>query len=333
MDRKDPLLSHQYEAVNSLSEHFNKVIVITGKIGEVEPNPRIEIISTEWIPGESLGNLKRFFSISLPIIAKGKFDSVFFHMTDLQCALLAPIIRMRGKRQFLWYAHTFKSKYLVFASWWVSKIVTSTSGSCPISGPKVKHIGQAIDEEKFAAIPFDHPNFSKLIHIGRFDKSKNIQLLISSARKLRETFPDLKLTLVGSPANTESRDWARTLMVETESEAKNGWLIFKESIPRDLFRREVAQNGCFFHGYIGSLDKTLVESTMLCVPVVTINPEYIAIFGTWGNSSGLSLLSEYKALRSMGDMEIRAELQRRLAIVKKEHSLKHWVRELTSLLQ
>jgi len=333
MDRKDPLLSHQYEAVNSLAEFFNKVIVVTGKIGEVEPNSKIKIFSTEWRPGERWGNLKRLLSISLPIIARGRFDSVFFHMTDLQCALLAPIIRLRGRRQYLWYAHTFKSNYLVFASWWVSKIITSTSGSCPISSPKVKPIGQAIDEKKFEALPFDHLNFSNLIHIGRFDKSKNIQLLINSARELRKTYPDVQLTLVGSPANTESRKWAHELMIETESEVQDGWLIFKKSIPRDLFRSEVGQNGCFFHGYVGSLDKTLVESTMLCVPVMTINPEYIAIFGTWGNSSGLSLLSEYKAFRSLSNMEIRAELERRLAIVKREHSLKHWVGELSSLLQ
>ncbi len=333
MDRKDPLLSHQYEAVNSLSKNFNNVIVVTGKIGEIQPNPRIQIFSTEWIRGDRWGNLKRLFRISLPIIFRGRFSSVFFHMTDLQCAFLAPIIRLRGKRQFLWYAHTFKSKYLIFASWWVTNIVTSTSGSCPISGPIVKPIGQAIDEEAFRPLSFDDLDLSKLIHIGRFDKSKNIQLLIGSARELRATYSDMQLTLIGSSANAESRDWARSLRIDSESDVREGWLVFKDSIPRESFPREVSENGCFFHGYIGSLDKTLVESTMLRFPVVTINPEYIAIFGTWGNSNGISLASEYMALRSRSREELDAELERRLSIATTKHSLKHWVRELSFLLQ
>ncbi len=333
MDLKDPLLSHQYEAVTSLSENFNKVIVVTGKVGEVQPNSNVQIISTEWLPGQRWGNLGRLFRISLPLILRGKFSSVFFHMTDLQCALLAPFIWLRGRKQYLWYAHTHKSKFLVFASWWVTNIVTSTSGSCPISGSMVKPIGQAIDEEKFSALPFDDLNLSRLIHIGRFDKSKNIRLLISSVRELRKVYSDLQLTLIGSPANQESRLWARGLITETEMYVQDGWLTFKDSIPREYFRSEVSKNGCFFHGYVGSLDKTLVESTMLRVPVVTINPEYIAIFGTWGNSTEVSLSSEYKALTSKTRIELNAELDRRLSIVKTEHSLTNWVRKLSSLLQ
>ncbi|CAN2170632.1 Glycosyltransferase_GTB-type domain containing protein [Candidatus Nanopelagicaceae bacterium] len=333
MDRKDPLLSHQYEAVNSLAESFDNVLVITGKMGDVQPNSRVQILSTDWRPGDRFGNLRRFFWISLPIIARGNFSSVFFHMTDLQCSLLAPIIRMRGRRQYLWYAHTFKSRYLVFASWWVNKIITSTSGSCPISGSKVIPIGQAIDEDRFKALPFDNLNLSKLIHIGRFDKSKNIQLLISNARELKKNYSDIQLTLVGSPANLESRAWAQGLIRDTESDVHDGWLIFKESIPRELFRKEISDNGCFFHGYIGSLDKTLVESTMLRVPVVTINPEYISIFGNWGDTRDSTLVSEYIAMRALSRKDLEAELDRRLRIVVSEHTLKHWVFQLLSLLQ
>ena len=127
------------------------------------------------------------------------------------------------------------------------------------------------------------------------NKSKNIELLIGSARELREHFPDVHLTLVGSPANAESHEWSNNLKIENKSQVHEGWLIFKESIPREMFRDEVSHNGCFFHGYIGSLDKTLVESTMLRVPVVTINPEYIAIFGSWGNSKEINLVNEYIA--------------------------------------
>lgn len=332
MDRNDPLLSHQYEAVSALASNFNKVVVITGRVGDFEINPKVQVVSTRWRSGYRWQNLVRFYVVSLPILIRGNFSSVFFHMTDLQCALVAPFIWLRRKKQLLWYAHTYRSKYLTFSSLWVTKVVTSTSGSCPLPPQKVEAIGQAIDETIFFPLNSNSLDFSKLIHIGRFDKSKNIQLLIDAARKLKETFPDVRLTLVGSPANAESRDWAEALKLESLSDVLSGWLIFKESIPRSGFPNEISQNGCFFHGYTGSLDKTLIETTMLRAPVVTLNPEYLEIFGAWGTTRDLNLFTEYVAMRSMSRESLENELDRRLSIARSHHSLRHWVEELTRLL-
>jgi glycosyltransferase involved in cell wall biosynthesis len=332
MDKNDPLLSHQHEAVSGLSKNFQKITVITGKLGDIDPNPNIQIITTDWIPGKRFRSTIKLFQIAVPEIIRGDFQSVFFHMTDLQCALLSPLIRLRGKRQFLWYAHKFKSKYLVFSSKWVTGIVTSTNGSCPLFGSRVYPIGQAIDEEKFKPIQFDDLDINRLVHIGRFDRSKNIDLLISVSKKLKQSFPGIRLSIIGSPANSESRLWADNLILQSRLEIQEGWINFKNAIPREKFPIEVAKNGCFFHGYLGSLDKTLIEATMLCVPVVTLNPEYLGIFGTWSKTSKSDLESEYRALRDLDPNEIKAELAARLNIARENHSLDNWVRQLTDLL-
>jgi glycosyltransferase involved in cell wall biosynthesis len=332
MDSNDPLLSHQHEAVIGLAKNFDKIIVITGKIGEVTPNPKIQMISTDWVQGHLLRNLLNLFYKAIPVIVRGDFSSVFFHMTDLQSALLSPLIRFRRRRQYLWYAHTFKSKYLVFASKWVTGVVTSTSGSCPLTAELVLPIGQAIDEEKFRPISFDILDLNKLIHIGRFDKSKNIDCLVLSAEKIRRSFPEVELTIIGSTANKESRNWADNLISQSRQYVNDGWLRFQESIPREEFPIEMAKNGCFFHYYLGSLDKTLIEATMLCVPVVTLNPEYIGIFGTWSKNSITDLEGEYRALRSLSSGEIQSELIKRLEIAREHHSMRRWVNQLTLLL-
>jgi glycosyltransferase involved in cell wall biosynthesis len=332
MDKDDPLLSHQNEAVSELSREFQKITVITGRIGNINPNPKIRILSTDWNPGKRFRSTLKLFKIAIPEIIRGDFESVFFHMTDLQCALLSPLIRIRGKKQFLWYAHKFKSKYLVFSSKWVDGIVTSTNGSCPLVGNQVYPIGQAIDDERFRPIPFDNLDMNKLIHIGRFDRSKKIDLLISVSKKLKQTFPAVCLSIIGSPANSESRSWADNLILQSQIEIQEGWINFKAAIPRDNFPIEMAQNGCFLHGYLGSLDKTLIEATMLCVPVVTLNPEYIGIFGTWSKTSNPDLEIEYQALRALDPIEIKAELATRLKIARDNHSLNHWVSQLKDLL-
>ena len=333
MDPKDPLLSHQYEAVLVLAKDFRKITVITGRIGQVNPDPRIRIISTNWRPGHRLINVLMLFFKAIPQIIRGDFNSVFYHMTDLQSAFLAPFVKLRRRRQFLWYAHTFKSKYLVFASRWVTGIVTSTRGSCPLTGEFVTPIGQAIDQEKFRPIDFANLNFDKLIHIGRFDKSKNIDLLISTAGELKKILPGVELTIVGSPANLESQDWAKDLISDSKPWIESGWLHFKHSIPREQFPIEMAKNGCFVHAYLGSLDKTLIESTMLRVPVITLNPEYINVFGKWSKLPISDLKGEYLAFRNLTPDQINLELGRRLNLARRDHSLRNWIAKLAQLLQ
>jgi glycosyltransferase involved in cell wall biosynthesis len=333
MDSEHPLLSHQQEAVHALSHKFDHVTVITGQVGINNSSPNVNIVSTQWNPEQSFRNVVRLLVKSLPLIIRGDFNSVFFHMTDLQCAVLSPFVRLRGIKQFLWYAHTSKSNYLWWSSLWVNSIVTSTPGSCPIKSEKVLPIGQAIDASKFAKISLEKLNLNKLIHIGRFDKSKQIETLIEAAIELRKENNQIELQLVGSPANEESKVWAKGLSARYGDQIESGWLQFEGSISRNLFPGKMAKSGCFFHAYIGSLDKTLVESTMLCVPVVTINPEYINIFGSWSNSAPVSLIAEYIALTSLNFADLDSELNRRYTLALRSHSLTNWVNQLTQLLR
>lgn len=333
MDSENPLLSHQQEAVHALSKNFEHVTVITGKVGANKTSSNVEVINTHWISGQRIRNTLRFLIRTFPLIIRGDFNSVFFHMTDLQCAMLSPLVRLRGKKQFLWYAHTSKSLFLWWSSLWVNLIVTSTSGSCPIKNKKVMSIGQAIDDSQFTKLSIENMNLNKLVHIGRFDKSKQIESLIQAAIELRENNKEIELKLVGSPANEESKIWAKDLVLKYKNQSELGWLQFEGSIPRNLFRKKIMDSGCFFHAYIGSLDKTLVESTLLCVPVITVNPEYISVFGAWSKADSISLLSEYKAMRSLNSADLELELNRRHSLAMEKHSLRNWINQLSRLLK
>ena len=83
MDKNDPLLSHQNEAVSGLSKNFHKITVITGRVGDVNPNPNIRIITTDWIPGKRFRSTFKLFQIAIPEIMRGDFQSVFFHHQNL----------------------------------------------------------------------------------------------------------------------------------------------------------------------------------------------------------------------------------------------------------
>ncbi len=333
VDVQDPLLSHQYEAVKYFAAHFKEVIVVTGRVGEFPLLENVKIYSTFWVPNERLQNTFRLLKTALPVLGRRNYRSVFFHMTDVQAAILSPLIWALNKPQFLWYAHTTKSKYLRFASFWVNGIVTSTSGSCPIRKSKVLPIGQAIDVSLFPFRDFDRSALNQLIHVGRFDRSKKVDQLILAVNDLRLEFKNLELLLVGSTANQDSKEWAKGVVEDSKQFVEAGWLKFSEAIPKKEFANLVSEYGIFLHKYDGSLDKTLIESTLLGVPVITTNPEYLTIFGSWEGQDKVTIVGEYRSIIEKSTDYLQRELRRRAEIAIANHSLESWGKEMSEILR
>jgi glycosyltransferase involved in cell wall biosynthesis len=331
LDLQHPILAHQHTAVEKLAARFAEITVISGAIGKTLLPQNVTVLNSNWVPSKRLSSVIRFLRLALPLILSRKFSIVFSHMVDVQATLISPFTKIARVRHVLWYAHTNPSRYLMFANLFVDKVVTSTPGSCPIKGPKVEPIGQAIDVSIFKSFTVrNYTSFNRLVHIGRFDKSKNIDLLISTADQLRKINPELSLTIIGNPSNETSKVWAETIVSFYSSQPD--WLTFLPSIKRDDFPEVVSNFDIFFHAYTGSLDKVLVESTLLKIPVVSINLEYCREFGVWGSRNDMTLESEYRELISRSPENIQNEIQARYEIAEVHHSETHWINELTRIL-
>ena len=333
MDDSDPFLSHQSEVVRLLASRFPTITVITGRVGQHSVPSNVRVISTDWVPGRSIRNTLSFLRITLPVVFSSRHKVVFSHMADLQAALIAPFAKLTNKKHFLWYAHSHKSLYLSWASIWVNGIISSTQGSSPIQGKKVSLIGQSVNPDMFPQRVPGKVRMDRLIHVGRLDRSKNIHLLIDSTLEIRKLDPTTTLTLVGSSANTESSSYFAELNRKYESEIKSGVISFVPSMPRSLLPSVLSTYDVFIHGYRGSLDKTLVEATFSGMPVITLNPEYIAIFGTWSNANNPDLYREYVALHAKAPNEITEELHRRWGIANTSHSSAQWSQKLSEILE
>jgi hypothetical protein len=82
------------------------------------------------------------------------------------------------------------------------------------------------------------------------------------------------------------------------------------------------------------LDKALLEATISGLPVITLNREYVEIFGRWNKSTfHLDLRSELTALQRLNESEITSELIQRSALVRENHSLNSWITKLACILQ
>ena len=332
MDEKSQVFSHQVNLVNKLAEKYHKVSVLTGSVGFHKVSSNVEVISFNWIQGKKFSSLFRFVSKFLQVLGKNRFTCIFSHMTSVQSAFISPITRVLRIKHYLWYAHTSNNIYLLISRALTNGIITSTPGSCPIKGRKIFAIGQSVDSKVFDKKSRLDTPINKLIHIGRFDPSKNIEDIVAGVKRLRADYPELKLNIVGSPSSEKFQEHMELVKSKFLTDVQQGWLTFKPGIERRKIPDELKKNDCFIHAFQGSLDKTLVEATLTAIPVATINNEYIKIFGKWNSSNSVSLVSELEYLLNLDSNTVTNEVDRRHEIARRNHDSEGWVNRLVNVL-
>lgn len=336
MDEEDPVLSHQIQAVSELNKSFEKVSVLTGKIGKYVKTDGVEVYSSGWVQDKKIQNIIYFYFTFFKVLFREKPDAVFSHMTDVQSFLIFPILKLLRLKHYLWYAHKTYSPWLRLTLPWLTGVFTSTPGSFPLKIEKLYPVGQAIRHQDFPMRSFNNDySFNKLIHVGRFDSAKNIHLLIEAASQFKINFPNLILTLIGSPSNKFENLYAEKIKFDYSDFETNKSLFFFEKITRENVSQMLLDNEIFIHAYKGSLDKTLLEATLSGLPVVTLNPEYMSIFGSWSKSKKVDvnfLVDEMTFLTTLSKKDLLSELAARRELIKSHHSLENWGSSIAKII-
>lgn len=336
MDEKSQVFSHQVEVVNKLADKYDQVSVLTGLIGTYKVSSNVKVFSCNWIPGKRFTSLFRFMMKFLQLLGSNKFTCIFSHMTSVQSTFISPITRVLRIRHYLWYAHTSDNIYLQISRQLTNGIITSTPGSCPIKGRKVYAIGQSVDSKVFdKKLELETP-IIKLIHIGRFDPSKNIESIVAEIKQLRDEHPGLKLNIIGSPSSNKFQQYMESVKSKFMADVQIGWLTFTPAIERIKLPDELKKNDCFVHAFQGSLDKTLVEASLAAIPVVTVNKEYLKIFGKWSNGNSdnqITLTSELRFILNLDATAITKEVDRRYEIARTNHDMEGWINRLVNVLE
>jgi glycosyltransferase involved in cell wall biosynthesis len=332
MCERDPIFGHQIGVVRDLSNFFQEVIVITSKLGQGNVPPNVRILETNWGSQSLFLSVFRFLRLAIKVLRTNPNLVIFSHMTEVQSALIAPITQFLKIKHFLWYAHTSKSLYLIWCHKFLNGILTSTKGSCPISSKKVIVVGQAIEEAFQGSPRIPKRSNSNFLHVGRLDPSKNISALIETIKYFRFLGSNFSLTLIGAPSVGNEKYIAE--VEATHSDAfQDGWLTLAGTVARTELPETLRSFDYFIHAFIGSLDKSILEATYAGIPVLSINPEYLAIFGSWGSSSPLTLQSEIDAILSLTDETIEKILLERVQIINTRHSRKNWLNQVSNVLQ
>jgi len=336
MDETSQVFSHQIGVVNEIAKYFEKVTVLTGKVGTYKVLPNVEVFTSNWTAGKRITSSLRVVLMFLKLLFQRRFNLVFSHMTSVQSALVSPVTKVLRIKHYLWYTHTSDNLVLRVAHKLTTGVLTATAGSCPLAGSKIHIVGHSIDISMFKKkIRVDFP-ISKFIHVGRFDPSKNIDMIVNTLKSFRDSRPDIAFINVGSPSGKNNEKYFKKIIEDNNLSVDKVWLEFKMAIPRYLLSEEMQKQNAFIHAFEGSLDKAVLEATFMGLPVVTINAEYLKIFGSWdfdNRAKNSTLTTELENLFSLTEVELQKEVDRRYELAKQDYELVGWGTRVSKILK
>jgi len=338
MSSKSLVFSHQRQLVVALSQFFDSIDVFTTEITDETLPQNVNVFLLPWRAKSPFRNAVKVLSVLYPVILKNRKSIFFTHMADIHAALISPLTWGLKVRHVLWYAHARNSIYLVWASFFLTRILSSTSGSCTlkVNRRKILYINQGICQEDFSYYPRTLEGRKRILYYGRLDRSKNIHLFPEIITALNSKKLLFTLDIFGSPANLDSERYMNNLMSSLNSTNAHA-IYFKGPIQRHIIPAMAREYEIFLNLFSGSLDKTLIEATFMGLPVITWNREYCQQFGTWSGAPETEsldfILRELTYVKSLNSLELHVEIKRRLDLAVLCHSFDGWVKRLVSAVE
>ena len=335
MDESSQLFSHQVVVVNQLAKLFEEVTVLTGKIGYYKVDSNVKVYSSRWQNGKRIHSIINFLSIFLKIVLGNRPNVIFSHMTSVQSAFVSPITSLLRIKHYLWYAHSSNNIYLKVSHFFLNGVLTATDGSCPIKSTKVKVIGHSIDPLVFSRKNEVIYPIKKFIHIGRFDPIKNIELIVETIHEIKKSHSYVTFDNFGSPSKEVYAAY-ESKVIKNYSTAQNlEYIKFNASVNRNKLPSVIKSYDVFIHACDAGLDKSILEATLTGLPVVTINKQYLDIFGYWttnSDTSQVSLTSEALTLLNFSNKDLIVELDRRYKIALQHAEIRLWASKVKNII-
>jgi hypothetical protein len=331
LDEDHPIFGHQARIASEVAKkkpgsHFLSIYPAgQQKFTDKASGGFFQVTNVGWHEGSPILNLTKFWIIFLLTLIRIRPTIIFSHMVDTQAALIAPLLFVLRKTHILWYAHKTRSIPLIVCSIFCDLVLTSTRGSCPIKSSKVMPIGQSIDSKQFT--PRNKvTKIENALHVGRLDESKRIEYLAQQAERALACKLISSMSFFGdfsSKVETKHRD-------STFDQLSSVLPWFRKSLKGPIDRTNLPSilktYDVFIHGFLGSLDKVLIEATLAKLPVATENPEYLKEFGVWpGCNKGTTVFQQLEAINNLPRKDLQAILTTRYNYALRHHSLESWM--------
>jgi len=340
LDADDPVLGFVGDWVRTLAERGSTVTVVANEVGRVPPDLGARVISLGKERGA--GRLVRGARYERTVAAEIRdrsTDVLLAHMCPVYLNLAAPVVRARGVRSILWFAHPSVTASLRAADRLTEAVVTSLPGAYPLPGPKVRIIGQGTDVR---ALAFSEPSRRgplRLIGVGRTSPSKGFPTIIRAVSAVRAEGVDARLRLLG-PSTTDEERRHRVELLRLLREHLGDAGSLGDGVPHDQVAAEIAGSDVLVSDMVaGSGDKVVFEAAALGRLVVVSNPSFSEMLADLpmhlrfdpGDHRGLA---DRIRMLDAADDQVWVSTARELRLrVERDHSLYHWAESVTAVAE
>jgi len=335
VDENNPILGFFIDWVKEFSKHCESIIIICLYEGKYNLPANVKVFSLGKESG--ISRIKYLFRFYKYIWQERKnYDFVFVHMNQVYVILGGLLWRLWRKKIGLWYVHRQVNQQLIIAEKIVDSIFTTSEESFGVKSKKVKILGHGINVNKFS--PAEIKNVSELyniIYVGRITEIKNLLLLVEAINVLvnRKLFKDLRIKLIGGTVFPKDESYKNELIALINKYGLDSYVEFVGNVPNKQMVSFYQQADLSVNlSPTGGMDKSVLESMAVGVPVIVLNQAFKSEFADYGDELLLSkedaeeLVDKVINLKGM-DKNRLLDLKNKLVFrVKNNHNLENLIK-------
>lgn len=287
IDPKDPIAGFFSAWVHEFAKHAEEVTVIalSGVGAETLPqNVRVISLGKE----NQFGKLRQLIIFYRTILGALKsYDAVFVHNVGPKFVILgAPIWKLFRKKIALWYVHKSVDWKLHVAEKIADVIFSSAPEAFGLPSKKIHFLGHGIDAESLGKVMrHPDPEIFTILQVGRITPIKHCEVLIRAAALFgQQNTKPFKVLFVGTPLAEGDEEYAIELRKLVSDLGLSDHVVFEGGVEPEMLRDYYARAHVTINMLpTGGMDKVVLESAAVGVPVLTTNQTFQAIFADLAN--------------------------------------------------
>lgn len=282
VDKNDSTLGFFHEWILEFSKKFDAVKVICLYKGEYNLPENVEVFSLGKENGAS--SISQIFSLYRYIFKlNGQYDRVFVHMNPIYLVLCGWYWKLKGIPSYMWYVHKSVDLKLRIATSLVKKVFTSAKESFRLNTDKVVYLGHGID---VGHLPYSTHTYNnnplEIFHVGRVTPIKNIEIIILLAHELKTNGLTPNVIISGDSVTESDKVYKLKLDELIREKGLENYVTFRKGVvyqdlPHELKNVNITINMV----PPGGMDKVVLTSLLLGIPVFTANTAFADVFGEY----------------------------------------------------
>ena len=276
-DEQDSNLHVHVRWATTFAECVDQVVVIAQSVGQVSIPSNVTVHSLGKDHGATRWQQMRAFFHVICRVLPGA-DAFYALMIPRAIIFAAPLAWWNRVPMFLWYTSRHDTCELRLAYFFVKRIFTASSESCPIRRARVVSVGHAIDTQWFAPVDPTIRIPYRMVSVSRITSSKGIDRLISFVGEIHAQLPDATFEIVGGPTTDEDRLYVEQCQERIRSARLESSVWIRGPLVGEPLREAYQRATLFLHdGQTGGIDKAVLEAMACGTPVLVSNPVYISV--------------------------------------------------------